>query len=296
MRKLHQRGLAITAAIGLISLSGILFVATASTASAAAEASLELKGYTYAEAHVSVPADSHLATTAKCPKGDVVVGGGGYQGTQGLGEDLNSSYPNSTGTGWTVRFNNENSFSDTGAAVAICATSKSLSKYSVQYGTLVTVPAGGEAQGIVTCPSGTVSLGGGAEMDRTGTQTYDAINASAPYGTTGWRAYMGSAGSDSTEGQAAVVCAKKPTSWKQVASSYISNPAGSATNATVSCPSGTKVLGGGPFNSSADPTVTVGLTTSLSNLEGWHSAEDNGSSSSESVDEWAVCAKAAASS
>jgi hypothetical protein len=295
MKKLRRTGLTVMTAIGLMSLSGVVLVTSAGIASAASEVSnLKLNGYTYAEADVSLPAHSQEWTTASCPTGDVVVGGGGYQGTQKLGEDIGSSYPNSDGSGWIVFFNNEKSLATTGVSVAICAASSSLANYSIQYGDLVTVPADSEAQGIVTCPSGTVSLGGGAASE--GKRTYQAMAASAPYGTNGWRTYLASAGSQSTEGQAAVVCATEPAGWAQVSSAYVSNPAGKATAVTVNCPAGTKVLGGGPFNSSADPTVTIGLTTSLSSLKGWHSKEDNSSSASESVDEWAVCARAVAAS
>jgi hypothetical protein len=295
MKGLERAGLASIVVIGLMSLSGIVSVTTAGVASAAPRASsLTLSGYTVAEADVSLSAHSQAWTTAACPAGDVVVGGGGYQATQKLGEDIGSSYPNSEGSGWIVFFNNEKSFSNTGVAVAICAAASSLANYSVQYGALVTVPADGEAQGVVTCPSGTVSLGGGAASE--GKQPYQAMAASAPFGTNGWRTYLASAGSRSTEGQAAVVCATEPAGWAQVASNYVTNPAGKATVVTVNCPAGTKVLGGGPFNSSADPTVTVGLTTSLSSLRGWHSKENNSSAASESADEWAVCAKAVAAS
>src|ERR1700733_14531304 len=98
MRKLHQVGFASAAAIGLMSLSAIGSLTTAGIASAAPKVpNLKLSGYTYAEARVSIPPDAQAATTAVCPSGDVVVGGGGYEVTQGLGQDLNSSYPNSTG-------------------------------------------------------------------------------------------------------------------------------------------------------------------------------------------------------
>lgn len=280
--------LGIAVVLGVMCLSGVVSVTTAGVASAApAVTNLELKGLTYAEADISIPADSEATSLAKCPGGHRVVGGGGYQVTQGLGEDLASSGPDNKVV-WQVTFNNETSSSDTGVAVAICAAVKSLSDWSIQRGAPVTVPAGGEAQATVTCPSGTVALGGGGG---TGDQTYQALNASAPYGTNGWRAYLGSAGSQSTDGGAAVVCAAEPAGWVQVNSAYVPNPAGTATTVSVKCPAGTKVLGGGPFNSSSDPTVTVGLTTPLSGLKGWNSTEDNASSASESVDEWAVCAK-----
>jgi hypothetical protein len=292
MRKLHRLGLASATAIGLLCLSAIGSVTAAGVASAAPKlTSTRLTGLTFAEASVSLPADSQAGVTAFCPSGDEVVGGGGYEEIQGMGEDMNGSLPyGGAGTGWMVFFNNEESVSTSGVAVAICAASASLTNYSLQYGDAVTIPAGGEAQALVTCPSGTVSLGGGAQNQGTGTD--DAMDASAPYGTNGWRAYLSSSGSDTTEGYAGVVCATEPSGWAQVSSSYKSNPAGKATEVTVKCPAGTDVLGGGPFNSSADPTVTIGLTTSETSLHGWHSIEDNASSSKESVDEWGVCAEA----
>ena len=150
--------------------------------------------------------------------------------------------------------------------VRVCAASSSLANYSVQDGTLVEVPAGGEAHATVTCPGGTVSLGGGAMMQSAGTKTYDAMDASAPFGTSGWRAYLGSSGAQATQGLAAVACATEPAGWAQAASAYVTNPASRETPVSVTCPAGTKVLGGGPFNSSPDPTVTIGLTTSVSSL------------------------------
>jgi hypothetical protein len=284
--------LGVAVVLGVMCLSGVVSVTTAGVASAAPEvANLQLKGLTVVEADFSVPAHSQSYSYAKCPGGHWVVGGGGYQVTQGLGEDIAESYPYSK-VSWEVWFNNENSYNETVVAVAICATVKSLSDYSLQQGAEVTVPAGGEAQATVTCPSGTVALGGGAAV---GDQTYQALDASAPYGTNGWRAYVGSAGSQEALGEADVVCAAEPTGWAQVNSAYVPNPAGTATTVSVNCPAGTKAIGGGPFNGSADPTVTVGLTTPLSGLTGWHSWEDNASTASESVDEWAVCAKATGS-
>lgn len=257
---------------------------------------LRLSGYTVIESRVSLPPDSQAQAIAVCPSGDVVVGGGGYEVTQGLGEDLNSSLPVTFEHRrvWVVEFNNQQSFSNTGVAVAICAARTSVRDYSIQRGDYVTVPANGEAQAVVTCPSGTVSLGGGGNMAGIGTAIYNAMDASAPYGQNGWRTYLSSASSDGTAGNAQVVCAAKPTGWAQVSSKYVSNPAGEATSVSVNCPTGASVLGGGPFNSSYSPLVTIGLTAQLSDLKGWNSTEDNSNSANESVDEWAVCAAAVA--
>jgi hypothetical protein len=251
--------------------------------------SLEITGLTYVEADVTVQPGVRGLTDAPCPHGDYVVGGGGYEVTQGLGEDLASSSPNSDRS-WEASFNNQGSTNDTGVVVATCAPADRLHNYSYQTGDSVIVPANGETQAVATCPSGTVSVAGGGTGS--GEQTYDGLDASAPYGTNGWRVYLSAAGPDSQAGNVDVVCATKPTGWAQISSAYKANPADTATNVKVKCPSGTLVLSGGPFNSSSDPEVTIALTTSLSNLDGWHSVENNNSSTDESVDEWAVCAKA----
>jgi hypothetical protein len=290
MKNLYRVGLASVAGIALISLSGLGPVATAASASAAPASSMKITGLTFVEADVSLPANGYSFTAAFCPDGDVVVGGGGYETTQGLGENISTSVPNGSGSQWIVGFNNGESFSNTGVAVAICAASSSLANYSIQYSANVAIPANGEAQGIAACPSGTVSLTGGANVF--GDTANQAMDASAPYGTNGWRVYMSSVGPDGSTGFVRVACATEPKGWAQVSSAYKSNPADTATNVSVDCPAGTDVLGGGPFKSSPSPEVTIGLTTSLSNLEGWHSNEDNNSSTAESVDEWAVCARA----
>jgi hypothetical protein len=290
MDKLRRVGLVSAAAIGFISLSGIGSVSTAGIASAASKGpSFKLTGYSIVEADFSIPADSQGGGQAVCPDAEYAVGGGGYEVTQGLGQDIDESGPWYSRS-WKTYFNNEESFSNTGVVVAICASETSLLNYSVQYGSGVTVPADGQAQAVATCPSGTVALGGGGFTN--GDDTYQAVDASAPYGTNGWRAYLSSTDPESYEGYVGVVCLTEPAGWVQINSVYKSNPAGAATNVRVKCPAGTDVLAGGPFNSSTNPAVTIGLTTSLGNLEGWHSWEDNSSSTDESVDEWAVCAKA----
>jgi hypothetical protein len=249
-----------------------------------------LKGLTAVEARVTVPADGTADTDAHCPGGHWVVGGGAYQVTQGLGEFLSASTPTGKAT-WAATFNDTTSSGDTGVVVAICATVKSMSDYSIQQGDPVLIPADGTAQATVTCPAGTVSLGGGAYASN-GYPTGYAINSSAPYGTNGWRSYLVSQQSQPGSGQAFAVCASEPAGWQQVASAYVPNPANTATTVSVDCPAGTEAIGGGPFTSNTGDTVSVGLTTPLNGFAGWNSTEDNGGSSANAVDEWAVCAEA----
>jgi len=238
---------------------------------------------------LTIAPDSRSGAGAPCPIADRLLGGGSYEVTQGLDVNIVASEPDSTRE-WGGYFVNRGSVSDTGVVVAICAPASRLLNYSLQLGSDVTVPANGQAEAVATCPRGTVSLGGGASAS--GAQLYDGLDASAPYGTNGWRAYLSAAGSQAEVASVNVICGTKPAGWTQISSAYKANPAGVATSVQVKCPSGTLVLSGGPFNSSSDPNVTIGVTTSLSKLNGWHSIENNASSTAESVDEWAVCADA----
>jgi hypothetical protein len=278
--------------IGVMGACGMSVVVSPAVASAAlATPGVKITGLVVEESTVPMSADTVSGPAAAfCPSGDVVVGGGAYEVNQGLGQDISTSIPNSSGSQWIAIFDDTGTVANTGVAVALCAASSSLLDYSVQNGGNVSIPAEGQVQDTIGCPAGTVSLSGGANVDTT--EPYQALDASAPYGKHGWRVYMSSAGADGTDGGMRVVCAKKPLGWAQIASSYVVNPAETATSVQVSCPSGTKVLGGGPFNTSAEPEVTIGVSSSLSSLKGWSSTEDNASSYSESVDEWAVCAEA----
>jgi hypothetical protein len=253
-----------------------------------------ITGYTFVEQRQSLPPHSVIEVHPECPTGAVVVGGGGYEVTQKVGVDINSSYPDSPGTGWIIYFSNDKSTSNTEVGVAICAASSSLANFSVQYGELLPVPANGEGRATVTCPSGTVALGGGADVQ--GDEMYWAMSGSAPDGPGGWQVVIASAGPESTVARATVLCATEPAGWAQVTSASVSNPAGKATNSTANCPKGTNVLGGGPVPSSTDPEVTIGLTTSRTDLKGWHSKENNATSTDDSVVEWAVCADTMAAS
>jgi hypothetical protein len=169
-----------------------------------------------------------------------------------------------------------------------CATASSVSDYSQAIGTAVTVPSSSQVQSTVTCPSGTVCLGGGFYNDAT-TDTYGAP-ASAPYGTNGWRTYLDAGPNGNTTGEADAICAIPPAGWVQMNSPYSTNGVNAATTVSVGCPSGTEVLGGSSFNSSSSPLVMIGLTDSLSSLTGWQTKENNNATSSESVDAWGICA------
>jgi hypothetical protein len=259
--------------------------------SAAVPEATTLSGYTYVEVDGTIPADGTASVVATCPRGDVVLGGGGYQNIQDTQEGINTSEP-ASGDEWGVIFNNPTSQSITGVDLAYCAKKSSLKNFTWVYGSDVTVPANSDVQSFAICPSGTVSLGGGwYSYSNTSSVTTDGATSSAPYGTNGWRAWLAAGANGGTSGFAAVVCAKKPAGWAQVSSAYSAVGAESQVAVTVKCPSGTKVLGGGSFDSSLDPLVQIGLTDSFTNEKGWNTAVNNNTTSSVSADAWGVCAK-----
>jgi hypothetical protein len=279
--------------VGAATLTLIVATATASIAGSSVASGSRpdlkgLKGLVVEEGRTTVPAHGQMQANANCPVGDEVVGGGGYQVTQNTKEEMNYSLPDESS--WIVSFNNQASTSDAAVAVAICVASSSLADYSNQFGTAVNVPPEGSTQATVTCPTGTVALGGG--WYNNGGNDTDSNGAAAPLGTNGWRSFPSSANAYGATGDAAVVCATEPEDWAQVHSSYVANPSKTASSVIVDCPAGTQVLGGGDFNSSGSPLVNIGITSSLSDLKGWKTIENNDSSSSESVDAWGVCAKA----
>jgi hypothetical protein len=272
----------------LVGGAALAVLSTSVVASAAPKPTAgRIAGYLFVEADVTVPANQQAAATAQCPGSDLVIGGGGYQAAQNAEESLNDSAP-TTGDTWHVNFNNQSSATTTGVAVAICANASSLKHYKIVSGGFVDASANEEARATATCRSGTVALSGGwFNLGDDG----DGTAESAPDGTNGWQALLTAGAGDNTDGFVEVICAEEPSGWAQVSSSWRVNPAGASTTVTAYCPPGTRVLGGGSITNSSSPLVNIGLTTSLSSLKGWHTAENNRSGKKESIEAWSVCAQ-----
>lgn len=75
--------------------------------------------------------------------------------------------------------------------------------YDNYYGTWTAIPAGGYAELIVTCPTGYIVYGGGEENGAPGTVL---LTDSAPYGTTGWYAWVKNTDTVTEYAEAAAVC------------------------------------------------------------------------------------------
>lgn len=232
------------------------------------------------------PANSQVVGTVACPANSVVVGGGAVITSSSLSEDLNASAPLTDGVTWRAYVNNSGATSGTFRVYAVCV--KKVAKYAVVAGTAVTNNAGTQTSASVTCPKGTVPLGGGGFASSGSTAV--AINTSIPLAK-GWRVDVNNGSTGTNMATAYAVCGKKPAGYAQVAGTPTTIGAGVQAAASAVCPSGTLVLGGGGFSSSGS-TATNLNTTIPSSTTGWESFENNGTTSSNTLTAYAVCGTA----
>src|SRR5262249_42330025 len=109
--------------------------------------------------------------------------------------------------------------------------------------------------------------------------------------TKGWRVDANNASTGDDTVTAYAVCGKKHAGYAQVSGIATTVNASSQGSADASCPTGTLVLSGGAFSSSGSTQVNLNSTLPVSTTD-WKSYEDNGSSGTNTVTAYAVCADA----
>jgi hypothetical protein len=164
-------------------------------------------------------------------------------------------------------------------------TPLALASYKVVTSPTFVAPPGQQTQGTVSCPAGTVPLGGGTGIHPAGTGAH--ITASFP-SPNGWVTEV-STGLADVVFDALVVCAQQPRQYAVVSSS---GNVRSGVQATVeaTCPVGSRPLGGGVQTTASD--ATAHLAASLPTNHGWLVSEDNGSSAPIQVTTYAICGRA----
>ena len=156
-------------------------------------------------ATIANPAGEQTRQIADCPAGKDVLGGGGHSTSSSLAVAESSSLPGKTTTptrfAWGVGENNESASAAKMFTVAICGKP---SGYKLINGSFTTDVGDTLQQATVTCPSGTVPLGGGVDsgMATTGVN----INTTEP-SNTGWIAYEANSTSSDVLIRASVTCA-----------------------------------------------------------------------------------------
>ena len=153
--------------------------------------------------------------------------------------------------------------------------------------------AGGQTDGQVSCPSGTVVWGGGVFIDDPSNLDL-TINDSIPDADGGgWQVTVNNATETETDSEIFALCADQPASYSIEDTGAAENPGGSDTLATTSCPAGSVVLGGGGYTS--EPSTSVSLNsswpTSSKRIDSWDVYVNNRSVLQEVIVAYAVCGK-----
>jgi hypothetical protein len=120
----------------------------------------EPMGYQLASDSVSIPINSYGESGVACPSGTVPLGGGALiQGAGNSSIELESSSPVPS-VGWNVQSVNSSFNTYTLDLSVACADQAAVAGYVITTSN-VGVPAGGSTTQTVSCPAGTVVLGGG---------------------------------------------------------------------------------------------------------------------------------------
>ena len=220
-----------------------------------------------------------------CPDDTFAVGGGVLTDGDSLAENLNSSFPVGK-TEWTAVVNNASGRDDQFVVYADCV--KPFSSYTIVYGSQVDNPAGTQSTATVTCPKGTVPLGGGPNSSASST----AVNTNTSIPTaTGWRVDENNA--DPTAGDtlfAFAVCGKRPPAYTLVTGSPATLGADTDTLADAACPKKTVVLGGGGYSDASATTVDTDSTLPYDKHD-WRVYQNSNVNYPSTLTAYAICAK-----
>jgi hypothetical protein len=234
---------------------------------------------------VTVGAGLQERAQAFCPTGKVPVGGGGVIASSDVRANVNSSLP--LANGWAIDVNNASGASTTASARVICI--KQPRKYQVVSVSGIANPAGSESAGIVSCPTGTAVLGGGALSQSTDLTVN--LNSSFPLSAgNGWRSDVSNASTSSSSFAAFAICAKQPNGYAVLSSGDVTATPGTEAAAFVSCAGNAVPLGGGLV--SFDSDLHVNVNSLRPEAHGWTSFLNNASAFGAPFDARVVCAGA----
>jgi hypothetical protein len=145
-------------------------------------------------------------------------------------------------------------------------------------------PPGMQTEGTVSCPSGTVPLGGGTGIHPVGTGAHITSSFPSP---NGWVTEV-STGLADVVFNVQVVCARQPKQYAVVTNSGTVR-SGAQTGVDAACPVGTRPLGGGVQSTAGD--ATANLAASIPTNHDWLVSENNGSSAAIQVTSYAICGR-----
>lgn len=221
--------------------------------------------------------------SAVCPVNTRVFGGGASVASSSLFVNLNSSYPSSTGKGWTVDINNASGSSTTFNVYAICGAKPK--DYHV-VASSVTMPPQRQTGAAAICPSGKV-LGGGGFSSSTSTSV--SLNSTVPIGD-GWLIYVNNGTGKSQSAEAWAVCGKGVKGRSKVIGSVVDNPPGTQTSASIACPGASIPISGGIFSDAPLNITSVSVGGSYPLGSGWQALENNADTADQAIQVAMICA------
>jgi len=299
-----KRSIKTAVVVAMATCAAPSLVGLASTQALAATTAVKIGGYTVVEKTFSLPAGGFVRSTAPCPAGKVVLGGGAAvvgAGSANFGTVIQESEPGTVGgttSVWLAAVSNQSSTNRTLGIFAVCA--KKPKGYKVVEKTF-SLPAHGFVRDTALCPVRKVVLGGGAAVVGGGSANFGTVvQESSPGTISGTRSVWLAAVSNHSATKRTLgvfaVCAPKPTNYS-VVEHKVSLPGGGFVRDTATCPAGKVVLGGGSAVVGAgtgnfatvvqesSPGTFGGGATSL-----WLAAVSNHSRTSRTLGIFAVCA------
>lgn len=235
------------------------------------------------------PANSQVSGSVTCPALMKVVSGGAIISSTSVAENLNSSLPTSDGRSWEVWVNNTSGADGSFVVYAVCE--RGIGHYSIVTSGFSPDPPGlNESNQIqAVCPIGTVVYGGGGYISSSSPLTMMA-QSEPGYDRRTWFSAYNNRSAATTDDETYAVCGGRQTGYVHVHGPGTNVAPGTQGGASVSCPSGDVVLGGG-----GGPSVFWGGLTDM-NSSGptssttWSYWENNNSSNTFAVESSAVCA------
>jgi hypothetical protein len=188
----------------------------------------------YSQTSVAAGAVGH--TTAVCPSGTVVTGGGYSVSSTGMWAYIQRKNAN----GWVAYVQNNNATAKTLTVFAVCLTYPSAATNDTYNN--VNVAAGHSADLITNCPAGTVAVGGGYTGLKEGTLIpyYSALNGN------GWRVSEKNVGAGSANFSTYAVCLSGvAASTAAAATGHVDISPSSTGYAEAACPAGSVMTSGG---------------------------------------------------
>jgi hypothetical protein len=153
----------------------------------------------------------------------------------------------------------------------------------------LSLPNNTDQEAMVTCPQGTRVLSGGGYIKSASVAA--GVNSSFPVNVRTWIVFANNFSGARTTFNVYAVCATPPAGYEVDEGNSVSNPAGDQDRATVSCPAGDVIFGGGAAASSQ--SVSVGMTSSYpQSPASWTAAVSNFSGSGETFTVYEICGQA----